>query len=152
LSRCDRDGANGGAGHCSKEENPECDEPAGCCCHDEERDWPRIDASGGFDVIGLGDDIEKAFAVSLDLNRPDSTDLLEGTKGARATHGKFSQRPIREYNIRGHVFLAGDYCANSFEVCQEPLFIVPERRIVVLILSRRTRPRGRAPGGSIVWL
>lgn len=97
---------------------------ARCCSHEKEKDCQRIDGSGGFDVIGFGNDIKKAFTISLDLNRTHSPNVLKGNEGTWATHGEFCERPIREYNIWGHVFLAGDCRANRLEAGQQALFIV----------------------------
>ena len=100
------------------------------------------DASGGLDVIGPGDHIEKALAVSLELYWPDSADVLKGAEGARATQGKFSKRPIREYNIRRHVFLARDGGAHGLEAGEQALLTIAELKIVAGLsdCSRRRRP------------
>ena len=101
-----------------------------------------MDASGRFDVIRFRNRVQKAFAITLELHRPNSANLLKGAQRAGTTHSKLRQGSIREYNIWRHVFLAGDRCANCLEVGEQALRLVAERQIVGEIGSGRPCSRG----------
>jgi len=65
--------------------------------------------------IQLGDRGKEARAVPLQLHRTYSANILQSAERSGAPYRQLRESAIGEYNIRGHMFLAGDRASDSPE-------------------------------------
>src|SRR6266849_4536778 len=102
----------------------------------------RPDASGRFNVISFRNRVEKACTVPLELHWTDSANILKCRQRSGTPQRELGQGTIREYNIRGHMFLAGDRAPDGFEHAEQTFFGGAERDIICNISNmRRGAPR-----------
>ena len=72
-------------------------------------------SSGRLGFIQLGDRGKEAGAVSLQFHWTYSANILQSGEGPGPPHRQLRESTIREYNIRGHLFLACNPGSDRFE-------------------------------------
>ncbi|HEX3534977.1 MAG TPA: hypothetical protein VHT23_12195, partial [Gemmatimonadaceae bacterium] len=101
--------------------------------------------------IQLGDRSQETRAVSLQFHWTYSANILQCAERPWSPHRQLRESTIREYNIRRHLFLAGDPAADRLERRQSTLLRRTKGDVIVGNLRSRTMPR-RFLRATLAWL